>query len=106
MKKELLPEQKKKRKKGLFEEANGRHYFLDEIGEIPHGTQTKLLRVLQEKEIVKSWRHKVNNIDVRIIAANKCRFRKAIESGRFRADLYYRLNVLPINNTAFKAEKR
>lgn len=87
---------KKGGKKGLFEEANGGTIFLDEIGEIPHGTQTKLLRVLQEKEIVRVGGTKSINIDVRIIAATNVDLEEAIESGRFRADLYYRLNVLPI----------
>ncbi|MGI6585165.1 MAG: sigma 54-interacting transcriptional regulator [Lutisporaceae bacterium] len=87
---------KKGGKKGLFEEANGGTIFLDEIGEIPHGTQTKLLRVLQEKEIVRVGGTKSINIDVRIIAATNVDLEEAIESGKFRVDLYYRLNVLPI----------
>lgn len=87
---------KKGGKKGFFEEANEGTIFLDEIGEIPHNTQTKLLRVLQEKEIVRVGGTKPKNIDVRIIAATNIDLEEAIESGKFRADLYYRLNVLPI----------
>lgn len=87
---------KKGGKKGFFEEANEGTVFLDEIGEIPHSTQTKLLRVLQEKEIVRVGGTKSINIDVRIIAATNVDLEEAIESGKFRADLYYRLNVLPI----------
>lgn len=87
---------KKGGKKGLFEEANEGTIFLDEIGEIPNSTQTKLLRVLQEKEIVRVGGTKPKNIDVRIITATNIDLEEAIEKGRFRADLYYRLNVLPI----------
>lgn len=87
---------KKGGKKGFFEEANEGTIFLDEIGEIPNSTQTKLLRVLQEKEIVRVGGTKPKNIDVRIITATNIDLEEAIEKGRFRADLYYRLNVLPI----------
>ncbi|HNU80043.1 MAG TPA: sigma-54-dependent Fis family transcriptional regulator [Bacillota bacterium] len=96
---------KKGGKKGLFEEAEGGTIFLDEIGEIPHSTQTKLLRVLQEKEIVRVGGTKSISIDVRIIAATNADLEGAIESGRFRADLYYRLNVLPITIPPLRLRK-
>jgi len=83
-------------RKGLFEEANGGTIFLDEIGEIPPGTQSKLLRVLQEREFVRVGGIKSISIDVRVITATNVDLETAIDSGRFRADLYYRLNVLPI----------
>ncbi|SCZ02824.1 sigma-54 interaction domain-containing protein [Alkaliphilus peptidifermentans] len=81
---------------GLFEEAHGGTIFLDEIGEIPISTQAKLLRVLQEKEIVRVGGTNPINIDVRVIAATNIYLEKAIELGTFREDLYYRLNVIPI----------
>jgi len=84
-------------KVGLFEQAHGGTIFLDEIGEIPLSTQVKLLRVLQEKEIVRVGGTSQVNIDVRVIAATNAPLEKAIEEGRFREDLYYRLNVLPIH---------
>jgi len=96
---------KKGGKKGFFEEAEGGTIFLDEIGEIPHSTQTKLLRVLQEKEIVRVGGTKSISIDVRIIAATNVDLEGAIESGRFRADLYYRLNVLPITIPPLRLRK-
>ncbi len=96
---------KKGGKKGFFEEAEGGTIFLDEIGEIPHSTQTKLLRVLQEKEIVRVGGTKSISIDVRIIAATNVDLEVAIESGRFRADLYYRLNVLPITIPPLRLRK-
>ncbi|KAB3531280.1 sigma-54-dependent transcriptional regulator [Alkaliphilus pronyensis] len=81
---------------GLFEEAHGGTIFLDEIGEIPISTQAKLLRVLQEKEIVRVGGTNPIHIDVRVIAATNIHLEKAIELGTFREDLYYRLNVIPI----------
>ena len=83
-------------KKGLFEEASGGTIFLDEIGEMALNTQAKLLRVLQEKEIVKVGATKSTPVDVRIIGATNVNLEKAIERGMFREDLYYRLNVMPI----------
>jgi len=96
---------KKGGRKGLFEEANGGTIFLDEIGEIPPGTQSKLLRVLQEKEFVRVGGTDSINIDVRVIAATNVDLETAMESGRFRADLYYRLNVLPINIPPLRMRK-
>jgi transcriptional regulator with PAS, ATPase and Fis domain len=87
---------KKGGRKGLFEEADKGTIFLDEIGEISTGTQSKLLRVLQEKELVRVGGTKSISLDVRGIAATNTDLETGIESGRFRADLYYRLNVLPI----------
>jgi PAS domain S-box-containing protein len=87
---------KKGGKKGLFEEASGGTIFLDEIGEMAMNTQVKLLRVLQEKEIVKVGATKSTPIDVRIIGATNVNLEKAIQQGKFREDLYYRLNVMPI----------
>jgi formate hydrogenlyase transcriptional activator len=84
------------RKIGKFEAANDGTLFLDEVGELPLELQVKLLRVLQEKEIERIGGKDVIRINVRIIAAtNRC-LRKEMQAGRFRSDLYYRLNVLPL----------
>ncbi|MDC3414448.1 sigma 54-interacting transcriptional regulator [Aquibacillus sp. 3ASR75-11] len=83
-------------KKGLFEEANNGSIFLDEIGELSLHMQAKLLRVLQENEIVRVGGTKPVTIDVRIITATNVNLEKAIMNGDFREDLYYRLNRLPI----------
>lgn len=83
-------------KKGLFEKANGGTIFLDEIGEISPNTQAKILRTLQEKEIIPVGGNQPINIDVRIIAATNIDLEKAVEEKAFRKDLYYRLNVFPI----------
>ncbi|GAA0351155.1 sigma 54-interacting transcriptional regulator [Bacillus horti] len=84
-------------KKGLFEEASGGTIFLDEIGELPLETQAKLLRVLQEKEIVRVGGTKTVPVHVRVIAATNLQLEKAVQQGSFREDLYYRIHVLPIN---------
>lgn len=81
---------------GLFERASGGTIFLDEIGEMPMSTQVKLLRVIQEKEIVRVGGTKPITVDVRIISATHVDLEKAVKSGSFREDLYYRLNVIPI----------
>jgi len=96
---------KKGGRKGLFEEASGGTIFLDEIGEIPPGTQAKLLRVLQEKELVRVGGSKAINIDVRVIAATNIDLETAIDTGRFRADLYYRLNAFPIKIPPLRVRK-
>ncbi|WP_085991953.1 sigma 54-interacting transcriptional regulator [Oceanobacillus senegalensis] len=83
-------------KKGLFEEANHGSIFLDEIGELSLNMQAKLLRVLQEKEIVRVGGTKPIIIDVRVIAATNINLEKAITNKTFREDLYYRLTRLPI----------
>lgn len=83
-------------KKGLFEMADRGTIFLDEIGDAPLSIQTKLLRVLQEKEIMRISGEKVIPVDVRVIAATNKDLLELIEEGTFRKDLYYRLNVLPL----------
>lgn len=93
-------------KTGLFEEAHGGTIFLDEIAEIPVSTQAKLLRVLQEKEIVRVGGTNPIAIDVRIIAATNINLEKAIEGGTFREDLYYRLNVIPIRIPPLRKRKK
>jgi PAS domain S-box-containing protein len=96
---------KKGGKKGLFEEANGGTIFLDEIGEVPTSTQAKLLRVLQEREIVRVGGTKPINIDVRVITATNRDLEAEIEAGSFRKDLYYRLNVYPIYLPSLRKRK-
>ena len=81
---------------GRFELANGSTLFLDEIGDLPPDVQVKLLRVLQEKQIERLGSPKSIPVDVRIIAATNHDLEKAVREGRFREDLYYRLNVFPI----------
>jgi PAS domain S-box-containing protein len=83
-------------KKGLFEEANNGSIFLDEIGELTLPMQAKLLRVLQENEIIRVGGTKPVHVDVRVIAATNVNLEKAIMNKNFREDLYYRLNRLPI----------
>jgi PAS domain S-box-containing protein len=83
-------------KRGLFEEASGGTIFLDEIGELSMSMQAKILRVLQEKEIVRVGGTSAIQVNARVIAATNLNLEKAIGQGTFREDLYYRLNVLPI----------
>lgn len=84
-------------KPGKFEQADGGTVFLDEIGDVPGSVQVKLLRILQEREFERLGSNKTHHIDVRVVAATNVDLREALEQGRFREDLYYRLNVLPIN---------
>jgi DNA-binding NtrC family response regulator len=84
-------------KEGLFAVADGGTIFLDEIGEMPQRTQVKLLRVLQEREITKVGGTAPQVIDVRILAATNVDLEEAVAQGRFREDLYYRLNVLRVH---------
>ena len=84
-------------KKGLFEAADGGTIFLDEIGDVPTATQVRLLRVLQEGEIKRVGASDSIKVDVRVIAASNVDLAKAKEQGKFREDLYYRLNVITVN---------
>lgn len=83
-------------RKGYFGEANGGTIFLDEVGELPLPTQARLLRVLESGEFIKVGSSKVEKTDVRIVAATNVNLVQAIAEGRFREDLYYRLNTVPI----------
>ncbi len=85
-----------KGKPGIFELANDGTLFLDEIGELPLPMQSKLLRVIQEREIMRVGGKETIPINVRIIAATNTNLRKAIMEGKFREDLYYRINIIPI----------
>jgi DNA-binding NtrC family response regulator len=83
-------------RKGYFEEADGGTIFLDEVAELPLSTQVRLLRVLQTGEFMRVGSAKVQKVDVRVVAATNMNLQEAIEHGKFREDLYYRLNTVPI----------
>ena len=83
-------------KKGLFEEANGGTLFLDEIGDLSPSLQAKLLRVLQDKQIRAVGDTQLRSVDVRVVAATHCDLQTMVAEGKFREDLFYRLNVLPL----------
>ncbi|MEW6470476.1 MAG: sigma-54 dependent transcriptional regulator [Bacteroidota bacterium] len=83
-------------RKGYFEVADGGTIFLDEVAEMPHATQARLLRVLETGEFIKVGSSKVQKTNVRVVAATNVNLQQAIEKGKFREDLYYRLNTVPI----------
>ena len=83
-------------RKGYFEEANDGTIFLDEVAELPLGTQVRLLRVLETGEFIRVGSSKVQKTNVRVVAATNVNFSQAIQNGKFRDDLYYRLNQVPI----------
>ena len=83
-------------RRGYFEEADGGTLFLDEVGELPLPSQAKLLRVLQSGEFIRVGSSKVLKTDVRVVAATNVNLRHAVSRGKFREDLYYRLNAVPV----------
>ncbi len=89
-------------RKGYFEEADGGTIFLDEVAELPLSTQVRLLRVLQSGEYMRVGSAKVQKTNVRVVAATNINLQEAIASGRFREDLYYRLNTVPIQVPALR----
>ncbi len=94
-----------KDKVGRFELANGGTIFLDEVGELPLELQTKLLRVLQENEIERLGSSKTIKVDVRVIAATNRNLEKMVKEGKFREDLYFRLNVFPVTTIPLRNRK-
>src|ERR1700755_3468029 len=92
-------------RKGYFETVSGGTIFLDEIGEMPLGTQARLLRVLETGEFIRVGSSKVQKTDVRVIAASNKDLLELVNNGKFRQDLYYRLNTVPIRVPALKDRK-
>ncbi len=92
-------------RKGYFEEADGGTIFLDEVGELPLSTQVRLLRVLQTGEYMRVGSAKVQKTDVRVVAATNNNLLQSISEGRFREDLYYRLNTVPISVPPLRERK-
>ena len=92
-------------RKGYFETVNGGTIFLDEIAEMPLGTQARLLRVLETGEFIRVGSSKVQKTDVRVIAATNKDLLESVNNGKFRQDLYYRLNTVPIRVPALKDRK-
>jgi len=93
------------RKEGKFELADGGTIFLDEVGDMSLKTQSKVLRVLEEGEVQKVGSNKISKVDVRIIAATNKDLKKEIEEGKFREDLYFRLNVVPLYSPPLREKK-
>jgi two-component system response regulator FlrC len=91
---------------GKFEQANGGSILLDEISEMSLPLQAKLLRVLQERQVERLGSNKVTELDVRIIATTNCDLRAEVDAGRFREDLFYRLNVFPIRVPALRERRQ
>ncbi len=92
-------------RKGRFELANGGTILLDEIGDLPINLQPKILRVLQEKEFERVGGERTIKVDVRLIAATSRNLEELVSKGKFREDLYYRLNVVPIFMPALRERK-
>ena len=92
-------------RKGYFEVADGGTIFLDEVGELPLSTQARLLRVLETGEYIRVGSSKVQKTNVRVVAATNINFNTAIEKGKFREDLFYRLNTVPINLPPLRERK-
>ena len=95
----------KSERKGYFEIANGGTLFLDEVGELPLSTQARLLRVLETGEFIRMGSSEVQKTNVRVVAATNLDIPRAIEAGRFREDLYYRLNTIEIKVPALRERK-
>lgn len=89
-------------RKGYFEVTNGGTIFLDEIGEMPLGTQARLLRILENGEFIKVGSSKSQKTDVRVVAATNVNLLEAVQKGKFREDLYYRLNTVPLTVPALR----
>lgn len=89
-------------RKGYFETVNGGTIFLDEVGELPHGTQARLLRVLETGEYIRVGSSKTVKTDVRVVAATNVNLQEAVRAGKFREDLYYRLSTVPITIPALR----